>query len=698
MISKIAKVTCLALAAGALSTSLSYGQTQDGDLYDLSLEELMNIPIESASKQKETVFDAPVSSYSITREEIAHSGVTSIPEALRLCPGVIVRETVNGSYDIHLRGFDNLQRVADFYEQSNTITLVMIDNRPVFNYNQGGTFWEVLPVDLIDVERIEVVRGPSAPLFGPNAVSGVINIITKRGESEKVRLSANAMYGAETSVINVSGGKKLTEALSLTLSANYQNRERLDDSYYVPSQDAFIEDPEVYPFLQGAYPDTELAQEKYGVNLYLDYEPADNKSFSVSAGLQDSEVQKAYIAPVLPLTYNTTSSQYINLVGKFNGLTGNLSHTMGMEHVSHGYPGLITQYDYDVTNLVLEYGYDLGEKLRVTPSVNYQRASYDDSDYIDSDLNNGLLNGDETISLIAGSFRADANITAGLRLIGAVRADKFNTHDDLSLSYQFATTYKPTEDLMLRAVYSRSNSGAFHGNNFLDATLVQPDRALTVRGSENLDLTSNTMMEIGVRSQLARFLQADLALFHQTLDNVQTIITTGVDMSNPAYPVISQEYRTLPLRGIQKGATLSLNFVPASYLQVKPFVTFQQTDVEDLPEEMTLMAPTSDEKHEQTPSVYGGLIANITPVSRLNVNLNTYFMGAQTIYYEGYDPTSGMNNLDSKMLLNAKVSYNVWDKLNLYVNMRNFMNHDSREHYGTDHTAASYLFGASYNW
>ena len=118
-------------------------------IYSLSLSDLMNIPIQSASKKKESSFDAPLSSYSITKSDIDKSGVTNIMEALRLAPGVIVRELTNGEYDIHIRGMENLNRTnGDFYK-SNAYTLVMIDNRPVFNHSQkvfcGFVEFEKLP-------------------------------------------------------------------------------------------------------------------------------------------------------------------------------------------------------------------------------------------------------------------------------------------------------------------------------------------------------------------------------------------------------------------------------------------------------------------------------------------------------------------------------------------------------------------------
>src|ERR1700730_6894059 len=116
-------------------------------------------------------------------------------EAMRLVPGVIVREQANGIYDIHLRGMDNQPPNGAFDEASNTSTLVMIDNRPIYNYLMGGTFWENLPVDMNDVKKIEVIRGPAAALYGPNAVSGVINIITRQVEKPGLYLVANNQQG-----------------------------------------------------------------------------------------------------------------------------------------------------------------------------------------------------------------------------------------------------------------------------------------------------------------------------------------------------------------------------------------------------------------------------------------------------------------------------------------------------------------------
>lgn len=142
------------------------------DMYNLSTEDLLNQKVSIASKESESLFEAPFSTSVITKEDIQKAGSTSLMEALRLIPGLIVREQTNGNYNIHIRGGENVQQNTVFATSANTTTLVMVDNRPVYNYYQGGTFWESIPIDLNDIERIEFVRGASSAMYGPNAVSG----------------------------------------------------------------------------------------------------------------------------------------------------------------------------------------------------------------------------------------------------------------------------------------------------------------------------------------------------------------------------------------------------------------------------------------------------------------------------------------------------------------------------------------------
>src|SRR5687768_3627931 len=299
-----------------MSPLVNAQSTDEEDLYSLTLEELMNIPINSASKKNETLFDAPLSSYTITRADILQAGSTSIMEALRLAPGVIVREETNGNYDIHIRGFDNILRTTGVVDKNNTTTLVMIDNRPVFNHNLGGTAWETLPIDINDVERIEIVRGPSAPLFGPNAVSGVINIITKK-VTKGTHAYATIQYGTQNTAIGqASFGKQVTDKLSLAASANFQEKDRFQKEYFNTATGEY-EDLSSDAVRNQRYPHINRAMQKWGANAFANYNPNQHVDLDLTIGLQRSDAQKAFLAPKdIPLTTNISESEYVNLAAK----------------------------------------------------------------------------------------------------------------------------------------------------------------------------------------------------------------------------------------------------------------------------------------------------------------------------------------------------------------------------------------------
>jgi iron complex outermembrane recepter protein len=140
------------------------------DVTAISLEDLMNLQVTSVSKRAEKLADAAAAIFVITQDDIRRSGASSIPEALRLVPGLEVARIDENKWAIGSRGFNG--RFDDKL-------LVLIDGRSVYTPLFSGVYWNVQDVLLEDVDRIEVIRGPGATLWGANAVDGVINIITK---------------------------------------------------------------------------------------------------------------------------------------------------------------------------------------------------------------------------------------------------------------------------------------------------------------------------------------------------------------------------------------------------------------------------------------------------------------------------------------------------------------------------------------
>src|SRR3989454_1366071 len=162
-------------------------ETTEGRLTQVSLEQLGQIEVTTASKEPVQASRPPAAIYVITQEDIRRSGATSIPEALRLVPGVEVARIDSNTWSLGVRGFGSaLSRSV----------LVLIDGRSVYTPLFAGVYWQVQDTLLEDIERIEVIRGPGGTIWGANAVNAVINIITK---------SAKDTHGT---LVSAGGGNK----------------------------------------------------------------------------------------------------------------------------------------------------------------------------------------------------------------------------------------------------------------------------------------------------------------------------------------------------------------------------------------------------------------------------------------------------------------------------------------------------------
>jgi iron complex outermembrane receptor protein len=168
---------CLLLAAGTVSYIRADDAPADPQterrLTQMNLEELGNTEVTTVSKEPVKVARTPAAIYVITHDDIQRSGATSIPEALRLAPGVEVARIDSVKWAVGIRGFGS---------RLSRSVLVLIDGRSVYSPLFHGVYWEVQDTLLEDVDRIEVIRGPGGTIWGANAVNGVINIITKNAK------------------------------------------------------------------------------------------------------------------------------------------------------------------------------------------------------------------------------------------------------------------------------------------------------------------------------------------------------------------------------------------------------------------------------------------------------------------------------------------------------------------------------------
>jgi iron complex outermembrane receptor protein len=203
-------------------------QKPNPDLTTKSLEDLMNIEVTSVSKKEEKLFQSAAAVYVITSEDIRRSGLSSIPDLLRMAPGLDVARIDGSKWAISARGFNG--RVANKL-------LVLIDGRSIYSPETSGVFWEVQDLPLEDIERIEVIRGTGGTVWGANAVNGVINIITKRAQDTQGGLiTVGAGTARSTGVIRYGG--KIGENAYYRVYGQYFNRRGLADASGSSAQDA----------------------------------------------------------------------------------------------------------------------------------------------------------------------------------------------------------------------------------------------------------------------------------------------------------------------------------------------------------------------------------------------------------------------------------------------------------------------------
>ncbi|HYD11778.1 MAG TPA: TonB-dependent receptor [Allosphingosinicella sp.] len=188
------------------------------DLSTLSIEDLAQLTVRSASKRDEPLSSAPTAVFVITNGEILDSAATTLPDVLRLAPNLGVQQVNGHEYAITARGFNSL-------ETSNKL-LVLVDGRSVYSTLHSGVFWDTQTPFIEDIDQIEVISGPGGTLYGPNAVNGVISISTR---DARETLGGLVRGGAGAFERNVGGryGFALGERAAVRVYAHYFDREDL---------------------------------------------------------------------------------------------------------------------------------------------------------------------------------------------------------------------------------------------------------------------------------------------------------------------------------------------------------------------------------------------------------------------------------------------------------------------------------------
>jgi len=193
---------------------------EDFDPTNLSIEQLMASTVSTASRTEQQFSETAAAVYVITQDDIQRAGVTNIPDVLRMAPGIQVAKISASEWAITARGFNG--RFANKL-------LVLIDGRTVYSPGFAGVRWENLDMVLDDIERIEIIRGPGASVWGHNAVNGVINIISKHTEDTQQGLMSVTAGNEERAIVELRYGDQFGDNTHYRAFGQFSHRDQSID-------------------------------------------------------------------------------------------------------------------------------------------------------------------------------------------------------------------------------------------------------------------------------------------------------------------------------------------------------------------------------------------------------------------------------------------------------------------------------------
>jgi iron complex outermembrane recepter protein len=283
------------------------------DVTAITLEDLMNLQVTSVSKRAQKLADAAAAIFVITQDDIRRSGASSIPEALRMAPGLEVARIDENKWAIGSRGFNG---------RFDNKLLVLIDGRSVYTPLFSGVYWNVQDVMLEDVDRIEVIRGPGATLWGANAVDGVINIITKSAKLTQGAIVAAEVGSDERTAENARYGGKAGDNVYYRAYTKYSDWEPTVGATGTNASDGWHS-------LRGGF--------------RVDSTPSRTDSLTVQGDLYRTVYGETLTVPTLSAPYSSTFPNNGNYSG--GNILGHWNHSFARSSTS-------LQMYYDDTNTV----------------------------------------------------------------------------------------------------------------------------------------------------------------------------------------------------------------------------------------------------------------------------------------------------------------------------------------------------------
>ena len=505
------------------------------DLTRLTLEELMDIQVTSVSKVEEDFYKAASAIFVITQEDIRRSGVNTIPEALRMVPGVQVAQIDSSTWAITARGFNS--RFANKL-------LVLIDGRSVYTHVFAGVFWDEQDLLMEDIERIEVIRGPGGTLWGANAVNGVINIITKNAhQTTGGQISAGA-GNLDGFIGSIRYGEQIGDNAAVRVWGKYYNRNNLDDLQGNPAPDQF--------------------QSGRG-GMRLDWDASESNSFTfqsdVFAGDYNFKTSDAVTSLAPPTTSDISSPTHIrgaNFIARWKHRFSE-SSDMALQfffNQDHRDSTLLRELVVDTYDLDFQHRFQLGDRHEMLWGLGHR--------FIHDSFENSIgisYFPDSNLNYISNLFVQD-KIALIHNQLYLTLGSKFSVNNFTGFEFQpnARLAWTPNDKhtvwaAVSRAVRTPSRSG---DSGRFNAAVVSGPAVVVIQGQSDFESEDLLATELGYRVRPHDHLFFDVAAFANIYRDVHSF-EVETSFLNPAgfveVPVVSRNRLDGETFGVELAAT-----------------------------------------------------------------------------------------------------------------------------------------------
>lgn len=531
----MSKVTHVMIVCSVLSlvfvSSLYAGPSETPDLFKLSLEELMGVEVTSVSRQESTVGRSPAAIFVISSEMIRRSGATTIPELFRMVPGMDVARADNNKWAVSARGFN------DRFSKN---LLVQIDGRTLYNPIFSGVYWDAVDYPLHDIERIEVIRGPGASVWGANAVNGIINIITKSTKDTQGGLISGGAGTEERGFGTFRYGGKAGENVSYRIYGDGFNRDK---------QFAEADDPND-------------AWKGGSGGLKLDWQAAQQDAVTFDAGYFNEPSGKNDVRAMSTAPFRFRNLEDEDVVG--GHVLGRVRHTldddaswvlqMYWDHVDRDSTNDVLNFRWDTFDVDFQRQFPIGERQKFIYGAGYRLidafvgpSARDNGFIIDTDLPNRQA---QTMSLFAQDEIAliedRLSLTLGSKL-------EHNDYTNFEIQPTGRLLWTPTQRQSVWASVSRAVRTPTMLEDNIRITSLQ-----SIAGAGNypqsvgnVDFKSEEVLayELGYRSQVTDDLSTDLAVFYNDYDRLRVLVPQTA--APPFLPLLAQNRMSAKTYGVE---------------------------------------------------------------------------------------------------------------------------------------------------